>query len=94
MKIKSKKYVKKEKRNIMKKSQKRKLKKRKQKKLKVKQSKIVVNKIINKPTLLEQIKRKFKQFKEDHFIIYSFLDTLVYMTLIYGSIVLLYFRTN
>jgi alcohol dehydrogenase class IV len=92
MKIKSKKYVKKEKRNIMKKSQKRKLKKRKQKK--VKQPKIVTTKILNKPTLLEQIKKRFKQFAEDHFIIFSFLDTLVYMVLIYGSIALLYFRTN
>ena len=66
----------------MKKSKKRKLKKRKQKKLKVKQPKIVTTKIINKPTLLEIIKRRFKQFTEDHFIIYSFVDTLVYMTLI------------
>lgn len=71
----------------MKKSKKRKLKKRKQ------QPKIVTHQI-KKPTLLEIIKRKFKQFKEDHFIIYSFLDTIVYMTLIYGSIALLYYRTN
>jgi hypothetical protein len=78
----------------MKKSKKRKLKKRKQKKLKEKQPKIVTSKIINKPTLLEQIKKRFKQFAEDHFIIFSFLDTLVYMVLIYGSIALLYFRTN